>query len=138
MKKLLILSTSLTLFAGITSNDLLNYTFKGEYDAKKGEELYIKTYKCNGCHGIKGERASGTFPKLNELTASSLKASLKAYKTDKDYGGKTRAAMQRYAVKLSNDDIDNIVVYLKGNDLYLDNDPDKEPDKITKDNLYIE
>lgn len=101
---------------------------------KHGEELYINKFKCHGCHGKKGERSSGTFPKLNTQSASELKSALRKYKDDKNYGGKTRFAMQRYSNRLSHQDIDDIVAYIKNGDI----SKDSEPNKKTANNLYLE
>lgn len=117
---------------------LLNYTFD-DTDSNLGKELFISTHKCNTCHGDLGEKSSGTFNALSSYSASTLKSMLKSYKNDRDFGGKTRFAMQRYAKKLSNKDMDNIISYIKGkNNLELLNSKNAEPSKKTQDNLYLE
>lgn len=139
MKRLLTFIIFVNTLNAINTDDLLNYTFSNDVDTNLGKELYINTFKCNVCHGDLGEKSSGTFNALNSYTASTLKSMLKSYKNDKDFGGKTRFAMQRYAKKLSNKDIDNIIAYIKGKEnLELPNSKNAEPSKKTKDNLYLE
>lgn len=139
MKKILfLLPLTLSLNAKLNTDSLLNYTFDNT-DSKLGKELFINTYKCNVCHGDLGEKSSGTFSALTSFSASRLKSMLKSYKNDRDFGGKTRFAMQRYAKKLSSKDMDNIISYIKGeNNLELPNSKNAEPSKKTQDNLYLE
>ncbi|WP_267524758.1 c-type cytochrome [Campylobacter sp. MG1] len=140
MKKILIFLAFTSMAFSIDMDALLNYNINSEnVDEKLGETLYIKTYKCAACHGAKGEKASGTFSALDSKTASYLKSSLLKYQNDRDYGGKTRFVMQRYAKRLSHAEMDNIIAYIKGSDnLELPNSKNAEPAKKTQDGLFIE
>ncbi|MBZ7984524.1 c-type cytochrome [Campylobacter sp. RM12647] len=139
MKKILLFLCIINSINAVTTDDLLNYTFSDNLDINLGKELFINIHKCNSCHGDLGDKSSTTFKSLNTYSASTLKSMLKSYKNDKDFGGKTRFVMQRYANKLSNKDIDNIIAYIKGKDnLELPNSKHIEPAKKTKDNLYLE
>lgn len=140
MKKIFVLLALTNLAFCLNVDNFLNYNIDSEnVDEKIGEELYTKIHKCSVCHGAKGERATGTFGAINSKTASMLKSSLLKYQTDKDFGGKTRVVMQRYASKLSHSDMDNIIAYIKGRDnVELPNSKNAEPAKKTQDGLFIE
>lgn len=72
-------------------------------NAQAGEPL---TAMCGGCHGFKGVSNDAATPSLAAQDPQYLVKSIKAYRTTRQHWG-----MQRYAVGLSDEDIENITAF---------------------------
>lgn len=113
-----------------------------EYNAQLGRELFIK--ECARCHGINGEKkAYRDSERLSKMSAKDIETALRQYKTgNTEFGGKQANIMRLRASNLSNDDIGNIITYLKGEDaLKYYHNPKHNKDvsrKVSKQGLYLE
>ena len=84
----------------------LNAFAAGDYEAGK-----IKAYTCTGCHGIpnyKNTYPTYRVPRIGGQNAEYLVLSLQAFKS----GERTHKNMNPQAEALSDQDIDDIAVYL--------------------------
>lgn len=84
----------------------LNAYAAGDYDAGK-----VKAYTCTGCHGIahyKNTYPTYNVPRIGGQNMEYLVLSLKAFKA----GERTHNNMNLQAEALSDQDIDDIAVYL--------------------------
>ncbi len=88
------------------SMDDMAMSMKG--DAKRGAQIAKMT--CAGCHGGVGFSASDDLPNLAGQDAMYLMSSLMAYRT----GKRNVPAMAAVAVKLSGQDIADVVSYYSG------------------------
>ncbi|MDR2790512.1 MAG: c-type cytochrome [Campylobacteraceae bacterium] len=69
--------------------------------------------RCIVCHGTKAEKVppGGTIISAT-LSKDELKKTLKAYKTDKEHGGKMKATMQLQVKPFSEEDLDALADYI--------------------------
>jgi len=84
----------------------LNTFAAGDYEAGK-----IKAYTCTGCHGIanyKNTYPTYNVPRIGGQNAEYLVLSLQAFKS----GERTHKNMNLQAEALSDQDIDDIAIYL--------------------------
>lgn len=113
-----------------------------EYNAQAGRALYLK--ECASCHGVNGEKkADRKSAKLSKMSASDIDISLSQYKMgNSEFGGKNAKIMQLRASTLTNDDIGDIITYLKGEEAlkyYYNPKSNKDIQKTpTKQGLYLQ
>lgn len=113
-----------------------------EYNAQLGRELYLK--ECARCHGNNGEKkAYREADRLSKMSAKDIESSLRQYKIgNTEFGGKQANVMRLRASSLSNEDIGNIITYLKGEDAFkYYHNPKENKDisrKVSKQGLYLE
>jgi cytochrome c len=69
--------------------------------------------RCIACHGTKAEKVppGGTIASAT-LLKDELKKTLRAYKNDKEYGGKMKATMQMQVKPFSEEDLDALADYI--------------------------
>lgn len=69
--------------------------------------------RCIVCHGAKAEKVppGGTIVSAT-LPKEELKKTLKAYKTNKEHGGKSKAVMQLQVKPFSEEDLDALADYI--------------------------
>ena len=94
------------LLASLLCLTSINAFATGDYKAGK-----IKAYTCTGCHGIVGyNNTYPTYrvPRIGGQNAEYLVISLKAFRS----GGRTHKNMNLQAEALSDQDIEDIAVYL--------------------------
>jgi cytochrome c553 len=80
-----------------------------EGDAEAGKRL---GFTCLGCHGIEGQRnayPSFRVPRLGGQNAAYLETALQAYRD----GSRPHPTMQAHASSITDDDIDNLVAWLR-------------------------
>ena len=76
--------------------------------AADGEALYKKN--CAGCHGMKGEKATGGSQLIQGKDAASIKKMLIGYK-DGNFGGAQKGMMQKIVNKLSDSELNDVSQY---------------------------
>ncbi len=122
---------------------LLTYTFNGntDYDMQKSKEIYFIN-KCNVCHGDNGEKTSYGKKSIRNLTPAQIKGSLKDY-ANGYYPNSSADNIQMgiYARRLSDDDIDYIIAYLKGQNFSIELNQEElleeEPKTKTKHGIFL-
>jgi cytochrome c len=69
--------------------------------------------RCAACHGLKAEKVppGGTIATAT-VSKEELKKSLKAYKTNKEFGGKMKATMQLQVKPFTEEDLDALADYI--------------------------
>jgi cytochrome c553 len=77
-------------------------------DLADGEKLYQRT--CRACHGPRAQ-GMASFPKLADKTEEILIERLQAYREGEKVGPNS-ALMIPHAVKLTDEDIENIAAYI--------------------------
>lgn len=142
MFRLLIISSIFVvgLFA-VNLKSFFTYTFDAnkQYDMQKAKELYFNN-KCNVCHGDKAEKSVSGSRKLKDMSPEDIKAALIGYTLDGSTSANA-AQMAFYAKKLSHDDMDNIIAYIKGGnfavELQVKDLLEEEPPQKTKHNTFL-
>lgn len=77
-----------------------------------GEKIYNQV--CKTCHGANGElNAMNASRPLKDLSAKEIEEAFPKYATDENYGGKLKATMKPYSNKYKQDDLKEIISYLK-------------------------
>ncbi|XGQ70417.1 cytochrome c [Campylobacter hepaticus] len=135
--------TSILIVAlfGINLKSLFTYTFNAnkQYDIQKAQTIYFKN-KCNTCHGDKGEKSLAGSRVLQDMSAQDIKAALISYTLDSSTSTRS-SQMAFYARKLSHDDMDYIIAYIKGENFALDLQVqdllEEEPAQKTKHNTFL-
>lgn len=144
MLRLILLSIFLVNFAmAFNVKSLLTYTFDGNvnYDISKAKEIYFKN-KCQACHGDNGEKTDFDKRAIKDLSPAEIKASLKNY-ANGFYKKNSNDDIQMgiYARKLSDDDMNHIIAYLKGENFAIElNQKDlleEEPKQKTKHGTFL-
>ena len=126
---------------GINLKSFLTYTFDAnkDYDFEKGKELYFKN-KCNSCHGDNAEKSVSGSKMLKDMKPEEIKSSLIGYSLDGSTSSNA-AHMAIYSSKISHNDIDNIIAYIKGAnfavDLQIKDLKEEEPAQKTKHNTFL-
>ncbi|TXE81941.1 c-type cytochrome [Campylobacter peloridis] len=122
---------------------LLTYTFNDNtsYDIEKAKNIYFQN-KCNVCHGDNGEKTSFNKRAIKNLSPAQIKGSLKDYANGYYKNNDTEnIQMGIYAKKLSDNDINHIIAYLKGQNFSIElNQKDlleEEPAPKTKYNTFL-
>ncbi|AJC86554.1 c-type cytochrome [Campylobacter sp. RM16704] len=122
---------------------LFTYTFNDNisYDLTKAKELYFKN-KCNTCHGENGEKKSYGKRAIKDLSPEEIKGALKDYANGYfENQSSDNIQMSLYAKKLSDNDINHIIAYLKGQNFSIElNQQDlleEEPKQKTKNNIFL-
>ncbi|EPE3794535.1 c-type cytochrome [Campylobacter lari] len=122
---------------------LFTYTFNDNisYNLEKAKEIYFKN-KCNTCHGENGEKKSYGKRALKDLSPEEIKGALKDYANGYFKNQSSdNIQMSLYAKNLSNDDMNHIIAYLKGQNFSIElNQKDlleEEPTPKTKNNIFL-
>ncbi len=80
-------------------------------DIKRGKRLYDKS--CYRCHGKKADKSTYISARvLNTLSKDQLYDTIRAYKTDSNYGGFAKIVMREQAIGLPDDDIASLATYI--------------------------
>lgn len=83
--------------------------------ANAGKEVYMK--KCASCHGANGEKkAYGVSERLKDMKGEEIVVNLHSYITDSEHGGKFKMVMRSQSMNISDNEMDLIVAYIKGED----------------------
>lgn len=122
---------------------LLTYTFNDNvsYNMQKAKKIYFEN-KCNVCHGDNGEKNEFGKRAIKDLTPAQIKGLLKDY-ANSYYQNSNVDSIQMgiYARKLSDDDINHIIAYLKGQNFSIElNQEDlleEEPKVKTKHGTFL-
>jgi mono/diheme cytochrome c family protein len=107
------LLVGLTL-VGFGGGGLKDFKTSGkEYDAVTGREIYSNT--CIRCHGIDGKGAMGIqlVPKPADLTSQAIQGRLDASLFNRIHDGKPNTAMGAWKHALSDDEIWDVLAYVR-------------------------
>ncbi|EAH9416917.1 c-type cytochrome [Campylobacter lari] len=144
MLRLFIVSVLFTnSLLALNVKSLFTYTFNDSisYNLEKAKEVYFKN-KCNTCHGENGEKNSYGKRALKDLSPEEIKGALKDYANGYfENQSSDNIQMSLYAKNLSNDDMNHIIAYLKGQNFSIElNQKDlleEEPTPKTKNNIFL-
>ncbi|CAM4182512.1 c-type cytochrome [Campylobacter armoricus] len=145
MLRLLAMIGILFISSSIAFNikSLLTYTFNDNvsYDLTKAKDIYFKN-KCNTCHGDNGEKNSYGKKAIKNLSPEEIKGSLKDFANGYYKNNNSEnIQMSIYAKQLSDDDMNHIIAYLKGQNFSIElNQQDlleEEPKQKTKHNTFL-
>ena len=84
-----------------------------EHDAVTGREIYVHT--CIRCHGIDGKGALGIqlVPKPTDLTSPAVQGRTDASLFKRIHDGKANTAMGAWSYALSDDEIRDVLAYVR-------------------------
>lgn len=94
-------------------------TFKKlSYTQAMGKTLYEEN--CQKCHGNRGEKRGSTkSKKLTQMTSDEIYYTFKGYLTSNEFGGSSRMTMQTIASKITLEELEQIIAYVKNDDDFL-------------------
>lgn len=122
---------------GVNVKSFFTYTFDAskDYDIQKAKKLYFSN-KCHTCHGEVGEKSAVDFRALKDMKPEEIKAALISHGLK---GGVTNMAF--HSNKLSHNEIDELIAYLKGKNFAIELQAkdllEKEPSQKTQHGTFI-